>query len=632
MRAYRIATFISLTAVLIASANLVGNTAPQQPAEPPVKGEVEIDEGDRIRERIRLYLSRHGEGGRLDPERRLRAIRDDYQRRRSEDATRGISTQAIGGTNWISLGPTNGAGRTVSIAPHPTDPATIYIGAAGGGVWKTTDSGTSWRPLTDSLTDLSVGAVTFAPSDPNIVYLGTGEGSVAIDFIPGIGFLKSTDGGENWILPSSVVAEKFYRILVHPTSPLEVIAGTSQGGLRSTDGGATWTTVIDPNVFGHVTDIVRHPTNPLILYATTWDVFGWCVRRGCGIQSSRVLQSTDGGVTWRKRSRGLPVSDSTDRVNRLSIAISPSNPSVLYVATSILETALGQDLSHIYKSTNEGASWSELTSLSTHSSFLVRSYLGGQAWYDNTIIVSPTNENVVIAGGVRYVRSTDGGTTWSTPPFEGSRVHVDAHDLRYQGSRLYIANDGGVWSTDDDGETSTEHNTGLVTRQYYAMANDPANRNRICAGSQDNGTDWRPDAGGTLWTNVLGGDGFDCAFSPGVPSIAFGTIQGASIFRTKNAEGELPRFVSAAIRTRRAEALLQCADRRSERAGHDLHGHESCLADHNRSGHMDANAHNDYDWVGLEYVDRGLDSRGSNKQLDTNGGEGGRHLPLNKRR
>lgn len=537
-------TFLFVLSIILSLSWLnPGTSSSAQVAEKSDGLEVD-DEANLIRERARLYLQRHGDNERIDAERRLGRVRIEYQRRRIIEAEQSISQQAIPGTNWVSLGPTNGAGRAVAIAAHPTIPGTIYIGAADGGVWKTVDGGSSWIPLTDSLNDLSVGALAIAPSSPNTVYLGSGEGGYAIDFVPGIGFLKSTDGGDTWILPSSVIATKFYRILVHPTNAQQLVIGTNEGGFLSTDGGDTWRSVIDKARYQDVTDIQRHPANPQILYAATWDAFRWCERIGsCSTSSPVVLKSTDGGATWKEKKSGLAASTTTLRVNRPSIAISPSNPSVIYLSTSIFDINTNDEVSHIFKSTDAGDSWTDLASLASSTNSSISHFMGTQGWYDNTIVVSPNNENVVIAGGVRYVRSRDGGATWELPQFAPNSIHVDVHDLRYVGSRLYIANDGGIWSSPDDGNTATAHNTGLVTRQYYAMTNDPANRNRIFAGSQDNGTDRRPDGGGTAWTPVIGGDGFECAVNPAVSSIAYGTIQFGSLRRTKEAGvNGTPRF------------------------------------------------------------------------------------------
>jgi hypothetical protein len=213
-----------------------------------------------VEDRARHYLNRHGDYGRIDPLRRLRLVQQEYERRRRDRArTRPL---AVGGSNWTSLGPTNIAGRMTAIAPHPTVAGTLYVGAAGGGVWKTTNGGLSWVPLTDDINDLSVGAVALASSSPNTIYLGTGEGGPGADFIPGIGLLKSMDGGATWEFPATVLATQFYRLSVSPTNPQDLVAGTNAGGFRSTDGGTTWTEVISREIYSDVTDIVRSPSNP----------------------------------------------------------------------------------------------------------------------------------------------------------------------------------------------------------------------------------------------------------------------------------------------------------------------------------------------------------------------------------
>ena len=485
------------------------------------------DGPSQIRERVRLYLDRHGDRGAIDPERRRSAVAAEYARFREEQ--KGRRPMTIGGTQWVSLGPTNGAGRMTAIDFAPNQTGTAYAGSAGGGLWKTIDGGGSWTVLTDGLNDLAVGAVAVAPSDGNVIYLGTGEGGYAIDFIPGIGLLKSIDGGATWNVPSTVVATKFYRISVHPTNPQELVAATDRGAIRSTDGGNSWTTVISRSAYGDVPDLVRDAANPSTLYATTWCVSGNCTNR-----VSKVLKSTDGGATWSEKSSGLPaVAGSDPFQERLSIAISPSSSSTLYAARAIAP-ASGSTLSHIYKTTDGGSTWRELGLSTTQNR-----YMADQAWYNNVLVVSPGDPSILIAGGTTYLRSTDGGTTFSQA-FSG--VHVDCHDLKYQGSTLWVANDGGVWTTTDDGRTATAHNDGLVTRQFYALAIDSTNRNRILAGAQDNGTVQRPDSGGTAWRSVIGADGFECGILPGSPGIAFGTIQQGRVFRTKDAAAPAPAF------------------------------------------------------------------------------------------
>jgi hypothetical protein len=497
-------------------------------------GVLEQDEdGPRqMRERVLLYLQRHADNGVIEPERRRVRVAAEYARYREEENRTGRGTLAVGGSQWISLGPTNGAGRMTALAFDPNSSSTVYAGAAGGGLWRSTDSGTTWTPLTDGLNDLSVGAVAVAPSSPATIYLGTGEGGYAIDFIPGIGLLKSNDGGSTWKLPASVIATTFYRISVHPTNPNELVVGTREGAFRSVDGGNSWTNVISRSSWGDVPDLVRDANDPKTLYATTW-----CASGSCEFVSSHVLKSTDGGATWTDHSTGLPSDTSTGVYERMSVAMSASSSSVLYAARGIRNTTTKVVTSHVYRSADGGTTWADLPAVSGNGSN--GRYMADQSWYNNVIVVSPSDSSTVLVGGTTYLRSSDGGTTFSNTL---SGIHVDCHDLRYQGSTLWIANDGGIWRSDDDGHSASSKTEGLVTRQYYALAVDPVNRNRVLAGAQDNGTGQRTDAGGTNWRDVIGADGFECAINPLSPEIAWGTIQDGSVRRTKFASAAVPAF------------------------------------------------------------------------------------------
>lgn len=490
-------------------------------------GEAQDDGPEEIHARVLDYLERHGDRGRIDPEAQLRRVAAEYARfRRVSALSRGRTASA----DWTPLGPTNGAGRMTAIASAPRSPNVVYAGAAGGGVWKTSDGGRTWRSLTDGLHDLSVGALAVAPSNPSVVYLGSGEGGYDGDFVPGIGLLKSTDGGETWALPGSVLSPIFYRILVHPANADELVVGTGAGGFRSVDGGATWTSVISHADYGDVADLVRDPADANVLYAVTF-----CPRGGCTHRSAHVLRSADGGVTWSDRSAGLP-STEVGPDERTSIAIAPQNPQILYAARGLRDLFdTGSLLAHIYKTTDAGMTWTDLTSVPN-------GYFGDQSYYDNAIVVSPNDPNVVISGGVGYVRTGDGGSAFSQA-FAGSVVHPDCHDLRYIGATLWIANDGGIWTSDDDGKTATSHNDGLVTRQFYTLASDPSRPERLVGGTQDNGTLQRLDAG-TAWRSLEGGDGIGCAIHPLSPEIAWMSFQGGSIERTSAAGAANPRVVS----------------------------------------------------------------------------------------
>src|SRR6185503_12551268 len=497
---FRTAIFLIFTVALA----LLLSLSVTPPSSSQIKEEVD-DEADEIRERIKWFKERHPD---VDPKVRLKRVRDEYQSREAIKKRIG-PRQMSTATTWVPLGPTNGAGRITSVAPHPTAIGTVYVGANSGGVWKTTDSGETWRSLTDSINNLNVGAIALAPSSPNIIYVGTGSEHSA-----GIGFLKSSDGGETWQFPAGVVAARFLRISVHPTNPLELVAASDSGALRSIDGGNTWTVGIPNTPYFQVTDVKRDPTNPLVLYAAANTVDG-----------GRILKSTNGGTSFTEKMVGLP-----DNSDTMTLAITPSNPQTLYILTSI-----GINISHVYKSTDGAETWQDLPGFSGSSDIGTRRLLRTQSAHNNTIIVSPFNPKEITVGGVTYRRSLDGGETWSQPfceeNFNCFNIHVDWTEQQYQGSTLWIVNDGGVYSA--QGNTAFEHNRGLGVREYYAMSNHAVLTDGFLAGSQDNGTDWRPGSGGTEWFAMPFCDGFDSAINPQNPAIAYATCQFGDIRRTK---------------------------------------------------------------------------------------------------
>ncbi|HKC23805.1 MAG TPA: PKD domain-containing protein, partial [Thermoanaerobaculia bacterium] len=477
----------------------------------------EEGEGAAISERARLELKARGGAPRLS------TAASEYGARRAEHA-RGLRTLALPDAAWVPIGPSSAPGRMTSLAPHPSVSGTLYAGAADGGLFRTTDGGATWTPLTDDVPNLSVGAVALAPSAPATIYLGTGEGGPPASFVPGIGLLKSTDGGATWTLPSAVVARQFFRISVHPSSPNVLVAATGSGGLLSTDGGATFATVIAASQYGVVADLARDASRPETLYAATWCPSGVACARG----PARVLKSTDGGVTWAEKGSGLSFTGDADEA-RVSIAIGRSAPNVLYAARA------EGGVAHLYRSDDGAESWSEVAGVGTSGDATVRGYMGGQSWYDNVLAVSPTNADLVFAGGLYTIRSTDGGRGFAHPAFAGAHVHLDVHDLAFQGSTLWVATDGGVFSTSDSGDTARDANASLVTRQYYSVAQHSARPDRLLAGAQDNGTDQRA---ATAWRSARGGDGFDCAYDALVPDVAWATAEYGRVFRS-DASGAL---------------------------------------------------------------------------------------------
>jgi photosystem II stability/assembly factor-like uncharacterized protein len=486
-------------------------------------------EGEDVPERLRHYQPRRQA---MDSDLYVRWLRAEQERLQNDKAK--LSAQdGADEPVWVPLGPTNGAGKMGPLVVHPTIAGTIYAAADGGGVWKTTDAGASWNPLGDGMAMNAVLSLAIAPSDPSVLYAGTGTDHIN-RFSIGAGLLKTTDGGESWSLPilADTNATSVNAIAVHPLDSQDVLIGTLGGGYRSTDGGATWAKVISTAEI--VSDYVRDPIHPEVVYASIW------------LNHNQVLKSTDDGVTWADKSSGLTMATSIIAIGRMRIAISPSDPSLLYLATTVFfrNSDTGRFVPHIFKTTNGGESWEDQLSLASPPNSAVASYMF-QNPRNNAIVVSPTDPKTVIAGGLIYIKSTNGGATWSQLFFPGAAMHVDAVDLAYQGTTLYIANDGGIWSSTDEGQTATPLNATLATRQYYQLAIDPIHKNRMLAGSQDNGTDLHSDSSGTLWTKVRQGDGADCAINPRDPSIAYATIfPPFSYFKTTNAGDPSPTWQS----------------------------------------------------------------------------------------
>lgn len=538
-------TYVVLTILAIATI-----CAPAMALDSPVLGDRDGDgrvgEETAIKERINAYVERHGRDGVLTGRQmlaRARASYDDWLDHRAADK------QGVDGENWVNIGPVNGAGRASCIAPHPIYEGFLLQGSASGGVWKTLDGGITWYPTTDGLSDLSVGAIAWAPSEPDVVYVGTGEGDTLIaggsGGIPGIGMLRSDDGGESWTIASDEtdpVAEFFFALDVDPQDDESVFAATEQGLLHTTNGGATWDVLLssDGNSYAY-TEILRSENNPNLMYAGQW------CEGTCPGDTAPVMKSTDGGETWfAPAGEGLP--GFGGYVNRNALAMSRMNDQILYFAKTMDRGDSGDTTASIFRSDDGGETWTETNLSSTPRA---RNYLGFQGWYDNTITVKPNDPNVVIAGGVWYVITENGGETWRNKnPYQGGSQlpHVDAHDLQWQGNTLWLACDGGVWFSEDNGLSWVGRNDGVVTRQYYGIDVDPVNRERVIGGTQDNGTDLRRDEGDDTVDAVLGGDGFECAINPLLPDIMYGTIYYTSIYR-KAATSSSFRNISPELKT-----------------------------------------------------------------------------------
>ena len=443
-------------------------------------------------------------------------------------------------------GSPNVSGRVTAIAVDPTNASVIYIGGADGGVWKTTNGGTNWTPITDSQVSLAVGSIAIDPSNHLNIYVGTGEDNNNQDGYTGAGILKSTNGGTTWTnLPGPFVGPfdsttgggSIGSLAVHPTNGQILLAGATlegaDGVYRSTDGGSTWTLVLGGSGFP-ATAVVFDPTNGNNAYAAIGYVGG--------NSANGVYGSTDGGQHWTAL-----LTAGAAPAGRIALAIAPSSPSTLYASigyASIGSTSDGS-LYAMYKTTNSGTSWTKLTA--------TPNYCNPQCWYDMALAVAPNNANVVFAvGAYQYstnsqttvIRTTNGGTNWSLlgGGANGVNVHTDGHAVAFSADSgtVFVGSDGGVW-TSTNVTASTVNWTSLnstlgITQFYNHLAVDPTNVSRAFGGAQDNGP--QEYTGSLTWNGVAPcGDGGFAAIDPLSVNTVYVTGHGPCIEKSTTGGG-----------------------------------------------------------------------------------------------
>lgn len=431
----------------------------------------------------------------------------------------------IGGTSFYT-------GRVSAIGVSTSNPELYYVGGADGGVWKSEDGGTSWRPLTDHLPTTAIGAIAVDPTNDQVVYAGSGEANFANHSRYGLGLYKTTDGGENWdVLAADIFSGRcFSRIVIDPTNTNILYASiTHAGGLpsfdfniaaarghggaqlplgvwKSLDGGNTWSQLTNglPGDLS-ATDLIMDTANASILYAGIGHVFGDS-RNG-------IYKSFNGGSGWNKLGGGLPDAD----VGRISLAPTPANPNRIYasIVRACDNTGAGASTLSVYRTDNSGLSWVSKYPGSIHATY---------GWYLNVIAVSPSNPDIAFVGGLPLYRTIDGGDSWTDVM---GIQHVDFHALIFDAQeRLLSGNDGGVYRSADLGDQWTVLNNGLGIVQFYAgISIDPNDPSTIYGGSQDNGTIKKIGSGKDSWIRILGGDGGCTGIKPGDSSIVFAEWQ-----------------------------------------------------------------------------------------------------------
>jgi photosystem II stability/assembly factor-like uncharacterized protein len=434
-------------------------------------------------------------------------------------------------TEWRSIGPDNVGGRVLSLAVDPGNPSVLWCGAASGGLWRSTTAGegaAAWTRIETGFPSLSVSAIVIDPNDTQVMYIGTGEmsrylrpqvGTPGARSSYGLGILKSVDGGVTWqetgLTWTFDVSRAVLALKMDPTDSNVLWAATSEGLYKTTDAGTNWT-------LSHASlmamDVVVDPYNPQKVWVSHGQLNS--------TPDPGIYRTTDGGASWTQLGGGLP----TANFGRTPLALhvdSPVSPRILYAGVS---DASSRQIIGLFKSTNEGTTWTNVNSTNWTSS---------QAWYDNVVGVSPLNSNIVFCGGLDWYRSTNGGTTlpqitlWylgyegEVPPGgpEGpsNYVHADQHAIVWDPTNpqiVYVGSDGGVFKSTDGGVHWGGKNGGFVTTQFYAgFANGTATASLALGGLQDNGT--VKYTGSPTWSKVFGGDGGWCAIDPSNENVLY---------------------------------------------------------------------------------------------------------------
>ena len=445
----------------------------------------------------------------------------------AHEAGRAPVTGLPAGSTWVNLGPThadflnNGvtlnvtdSGRLTSIVVDPAHPATIYVTAASGGIWKSTNGGSSWSAIGDSLPSLSIGTLEMDPTNSQTLYLGLGDAFDAT----GVGLLKSTDGGAHWSAPvflggSTVIND----IAVAKSNPSIVMVATNQGLFRSSNAGATFSEVSLATGGADAHPFVWSVVNP------TGGSFVASMEASfsnlSGPTDGQIWSSSNAGASWTK-STGFAAAAP---LGRTTLTASPSRPSVMYAMAAISNYFGADDLAGLFRSTDGGASWTALPTAKAQyvnhnaESPTVVTLLNGQGWYNQMIVVDPSDPGTFYIGGALLTAKVTNAlaspsytqmSNWLAQ-FDLPYVHADAHAATFASDgTFYIGSDGGIFKSTDKGANWTDElNNGLTTHQVYNIGSSPAAPQAVLGGLQDNGTRLRSGSTSTF-NEVIGGDGF----------------------------------------------------------------------------------------------------------------------------
>lgn len=446
-------------------------------------------------------------------------------------------SQLLSGIKFRNVGPAFMSGRIADIAMDPNNQNIWYVAVGSGGVWKTQNAGTTWKPVFDNYPVYSTGCITVDPSNSNRIWLGTGENVGGRHVSIGDGIYMSENAGQSWKNMGLKESEHISKIIVHPdNSNIVWVAaqgplwskGGERGLYKTTDGGKNWKAVLEIDEWTGVTDIVMDPRNPDVLYAASWQRHRNVAAYMGGGPGTGLYKSDDGGENWRKLKVGLPSQD----MGKIGLAISPQNPDVLYAAIELERRKGG-----IYRSENKGESWKKMSNTVSGAT--------GPHYYQE-LYADPNQFDRIILVDVRMQESNDGGKTFSI--VKEQFKHSDNHAIVFKNgdsNYMLVGCDGGIYETFDKTET-WRYISNLPVTQFYKLALDDTEPfYNIYGGTQDNSTQMGPsrtlNANGidnSDWQVVLGGDGHQPATEPGNPNIVYAESQVGHLFRLDRKTGE----------------------------------------------------------------------------------------------
>jgi photosystem II stability/assembly factor-like uncharacterized protein len=444
-----------------------------------------------------------------------------------------VTDAMFGDIEGRQIGPARMSGRISCIVAENKNPNILWVGAAGGGVWKSLNQGTTFKSVFDEYSQ-SIGTIAIDQNHPDTVWVGTGEVWVRNSVSVGTGIYRTVNGGQKWELMGLPKSERIGRIIIDPSNPdivyaavLGALWGDSEdrGVYKTADGGKSWTKLLFVNPSTGCADMAMDPENPLVLYASMWDFRRQAYTFRSGGPGSGLYKSSDGGSTWSKIQKGFP----EETLGRIAIAVSPVKPHYLYALVESKKSAL-------FRSKDQGSSWEKMST---------QVMMGDRPFYYSLLVPDPVQSEYIYKPGTTLWVSSDGGRIFQSPSVTGGNYHSDTHALwisPLDNRLIYMGTDGGVYISADKGNTWRFVQC-LPVSQFYHVSVDNKVPYNVYGGLQDNGSWMGPSKkpGGIRnsdWKNIGYGDGFYTYGDQSDPDITFSQYQGGRISRTNQRTGE----------------------------------------------------------------------------------------------